>query len=45
MSPRKSAVVENSDLVDRVCNIQLQVFRSFFTIFCTIPCLLLVTYL
>jgi hypothetical protein len=38
----KSTLPETNGLTERVCNIQLQVFRSFFTIFCTIPCLLLV---
>ncbi|HVA56117.1 MAG TPA: hypothetical protein VNI53_10050 [Gammaproteobacteria bacterium] len=33
------------ELTERVCYIQLQVFRSFFTIFCTVPCLLLIVYL
>jgi hypothetical protein len=41
MSVKKPALQNSSDLIERVCNIQLQVFRSFFTIFCAVPCLLL----
>ena len=41
----KPTLQDTNGLTERVCNIQLQVFRSFFTIFCTLPCLLLITYL
>jgi hypothetical protein len=39
-----STLQNTSELNERVCAIQLQVFRSFFIIFCTVPCLLLATY-
>ncbi|MGA9855861.1 MAG: hypothetical protein WBR29_11360 [Gammaproteobacteria bacterium] len=42
MSRSNLALRNASELTERVCNIQLQVFRSFFTIFCTVPCLLLI---
>ena len=45
MSPIKPTLQNTSALTQRVCSIQLQVFRSFFTIFCSLPCLLLIAYL
>jgi hypothetical protein len=41
----RTPLPDTDGLTQRVCNIQLQVFRSFFTIFCTVPCLLLIAYL
>jgi len=45
VSPAKSTPRSVSELTERVAGIQLQVFRSFFTIFCSLPCLLLIAYL
>jgi hypothetical protein len=44
MSIVTSTLQNSSELNERVCAIQLQVFRGFFIIFCTVPCLLVATH-